>query len=411
MKIKKIIALSILCILVVAIGLKAKEIVEQKYYLTLVNYNILKKCYTPHPFIMEIFDQEGFNYKEYDQKTTSESLIKLENTKAQTIPKIPTIFHKVYVATKNSNKKLEPFYIEELKLNFNKLNKLNISWRHIIWTNKAELFAEVSDIKNVEIRSFSEFNDSPYYNILLDIIHQGDNLKPYLAHASDLFRLMILQKFGGVYSDVDAEIYKPEALLELMKKFDFIGVRETLREFSYHINGFIATKANHPILNDALEKFVRNYNAEQKDINIPEYIKFPCTIYDKILLSGPLLLTVSYFAKNNIDGNNDIILPSWMGMNKEFARLKNNNCNLSKITEDSFKEIDNNLNVLLEEFIKNPKLKKWQYTCNLNKPALQNIYYTIKDIDKYDIIVGDPACGSWITNENHEKAFYFNFNN
>ncbi len=382
---------------------------KQRYYKYLLKMNIIKYCYVAHPDIKEIIAQEGFDYFSQDREVTSNSLRKLEDKtiKKKDTPTIPTISHRVYFSAQDSQKKLDDFYIEEMKLHFNNLNSLSNTWKHFIWTNQPSLFpAEVIDIKGVEVRSIDEFKDHPTYDYVVEALNKGNNSRPYLTEATDFVRLMVVQKFGGVYTDNDYEIYNLEKFSDLMNKFDFIGARETIRLDSFYTNSFFAAKPNHPILNDILERRLRNYNI----IEAPIYTKYPCNIYDRILFNGPVLMAISYFAKNNIDGNDDIILPSWMMMNMDFSRYKNNNCKLSEITKDSFKKTSENLNEIIASFVIKPKLEEWQHTYNLENPSSeQNIYYNLKDRAMFSIIGSDASCGTWIIKGNHKKFHYWNW--
>lgn len=381
---------------------------KQRYYKYLLKLNLIKHCYVSHPDIEEILAQEGFDYFASDQKVTSDSLKKLEdkNIKSADIPKIPSITHHVYFSAENSQKELDDFYIEELKLHFNNFNSLSDNWQHNIWTNQANLFpAEVINIKGVKVRSIEELKDHPSYNDVVEVLNKGNNARPYLTEATDFVRLMVVQKFGGIYTDMDYEIYRPEVFFDLMKKFDFIGARETIRLDSFYTNSFFAAKPNHPILNEALARRFRNYNSDEA----PVYTKYPCNIYDRILFNGPVLMAIAYFAKNNIDGNNDIILPSWMMMNMDFSRFKNNHCKLSEITKSSFEETHKNLDKIIESFTISPELEAWQYTYNSEHPYEQNIYYNLKDRDRFDIIGSDASCGTWIIKGNHKKFHYWNW--
>lgn len=413
MKTKNIIAVLVLCTIVILVGLKAKKIkryfADQRYYSTLVKYNILKKCYAPHPDIEEIVAQEGFDYFSYDKEVTSSSLKKLEDKtiKDKEVPSIPTISHRVYFSAQDSQNKLDDFYIEEMKLHFNNLNSLGDAWQHLIWTNQPNLFpAEVVNIKGVEIRSIDEFKNHLSYEYVIEALRKGGSSKPYLTEATDFIRLMVVQKFGGVYTDNDYEIYNLENFSSLIKRFDFIGARETIRLDSFYTNSFFSAKPDHPIINDILERRLRNY----KLVDAPVYTKQPCNIYDRILFNGPVLMAISYFAKNNIDGNNDIIMPSWMMMNVDFSRYKNNNCKLSEITKDSFEQTSQNLDKIISSFVINPKLEEWQYTYNLESPfGNENIYYNLKNRAMFDIIGSDASCGTWIIKGNHQKFFYFNY--
>ena len=381
---------------------------KQRYYKYLLKLNLIKHCYVAHPDIEEILAQEGFDYFSYDKKVTSDSLKKLKdsNIPVSDIPKIPKITHHVYFSAKNSQKKLDDFYIEELKLHFNNFNNLSDNWQHNIWTNQNDLFpVEVTSIKGVKIRSIEELKSHPSYIYVIEALDKGNNLRPYLTEATDFVRLMVIQKFGGIYTDMDYEIYCPKVFFDLMKKFDFIGARETIRLDSFYTNSFFAAKPDHPIINDALERRLRNYSGSEA----PVYNRYPCNIYDRILFNGPVLMAISYFAKNNIDGNNDIILPSWMMMNMDFSRFKNNQCKLSEITKDSFDETNKNLDKIILKFTINPKLEDWQYTYNTEHPEGQNIYYNLKDRGKFNIIGSDASCGTWIIKGNHKKFHYWNW--
>ena len=391
---------------------------SNNFYQGLVDYKIIKKCYVSHPDIIQIFAQEGLNYESLSQEITATNLKKLNNLNIETASKlkIPTISHKIYFTPKNNQVELNAFYIEELKTSFNGFNNLGIAWKHIIWTNQPDLFPkEITNIKGVEVKSIDEFKNHQSYDNLLKILDKANDFKPHLAEATDLVRLMVVQEYGGVYSDMDYEIYNPKAFFELMKKFDFVGTKEEMSINGFYSNAFFAAKPNHPILNDALEKYYRNYNLDFNNKNIPDYVKYPCNIYDKILFNGPVLITISYFAKNNIDGNSDMIMPSWMMMNREFARLKNNDCKLSEITPAYFQKNQRNLHELFRIFNSNQQVESWQkanawqFINNLNNPLTQTIYYNLKDHAKFKIIGADASCGSWIMNETHHKYYYWNF--
>lgn len=403
--------LLIICVIILFEKDRIKQyFVEQHYYSSLLNHNVIKHCYSPQNDLIEIFSQEGLDYYNYDQKITKDSLLKLQNLNTTTEKsfKIPTIHHKIHFFPEDSNEKLDTFYLEEFKLNFSNFNKLKSTWKYIIWTNKPELFSEISDIENLEIKNVEEFENHPYYNMLSDMLLKAKKVRTYLGKASNLLRLMALQKFGGVYSDNDFEIYNPPELVNLIKTFDFIGVRTTAQKESYYSNSFIASTANHPIIKDALERSMRNYHLDIKDFSIPEYLKYPCSLTDKMIMGSDALLTLSYFTNNNLRGNSDIILPSWMLINQEFARLKNNNCKLSKITSEFFNSGTTNLPSLLDKFINDPKWKTKQYNCN-NDINRQNIYYNMKYHDSFNIIGADPACATWDSEGYNKKYLYFNY--
>lgn len=92
-------------------------------------------------------------------------------------------------------------------------------------------------------------------------------------------------------------------------------------------------------------------------------------------------MTISYFAKNNINGNIDIILPPWMIYNSEFARFKNGGCEYLHMKKD-------NLTNLIEYFTKYGEVM-------IHTKNEKGIYYNIEDRGLYPIIGADMFCASW----------------
>ncbi len=65
----------------------------------------------------------------------------------------------------------------------------------------------------------------------------------------------------------------------------------------------MASKAYHPIVSNAIKRIKRNFHS----VDLPEYIKYPCNLYDEVFFSAPILITMSYFGTNNIEGNKVLI--------------------------------------------------------------------------------------------------------
>lgn len=389
-----LILLAITGIYLLITELKPKDLCYQ----ALVDLRILKPCYNPNKNFIEIFRQQGFDYEKIDQEISFTSLKKLSETTESDL-KIPTISHHIYFAQDLKPKPLLDFYIKKMAENFTKLNNVNQNWQHYIWTNNENIFPEhIRKFKNVMVRDILELKDHALYPYLMEVIKKGDKNKAYFMEASDVLRLMLLQRFGGIYQDMDYEIYNAKALLSLMKKFDFIGAREFPELRSYYGNSVIISKANHPIINEALDR-LKQYNIDK--INIPDYIKYPCNLYDKLYLNSPPLVTLSYFSKNNIENNDDIILPSWMLLNVNFARFKNGDCDYAKINQEGFE----NNNQKLEDLIT-------KYTAQIVRKESSNsegnIYHNYKDGANFDIIGADMFCGTWV-DKKVPKNYYWSF--
>lgn len=392
---KKLILIILLFISIIAIN---ADKIKNLAYNSMIALNIMKPCYRADQDQIEIFKQEGINYFIEDKKVTEDGVKKLANRKISNEFKIPLTSHHIYLSSKENYRPLNNFYLEKIKATYNKLNQLNPTWKHYFWTNDPRILPdEVRKLKGLEIKNPDEFIEHPLYKHLNDYLQKGEKITPYLAAGSDLLRLMALAQYGGMYNDMDYEIYNPLALLNLFTEFDYIGGRETTKSFAFYGNAFIASKANHPIISQALKLFSRNTNS----ISIPDYLKYPCSEHAKIYANGPLLLTLAYFTSNNIEGNYDIILPTWMIMNATFARFKNIDCNYDKVTKETFNKIEQNLEGLLKIYPLNAKEEGVEDS---------NIYYSIRDRKLYDIIGADMFCGGWSKNNKtiKKRIFYWN---
>ena len=210
--------------------------------------------------------------------------------------------------------------------------------------------------------------------------------------------------------DMDYEIYHPKPLFDLMKRFDFIGVRGINL---YYENGFMAAKPNHPILNKAIELEARN-NGLSKSIKIPDAIKYPIDEYRRIFFSGPSLITVAYIAKNNIDDNSDILLPYWIAFNSHLAQYKNKKCEYSsKVTKEDFEQNNLNLEEIILSYTKNYKA---EYSTEYREGKIlsnyeQNIYYDPANYrNDFEIIGADMSCGTWSKeSKGFDRKYYWKF--
>ena len=398
----KKITLSIIALIILLGLLKHKSVenffIHKRYYPVFVAMGLAHKqyrLYKPAHFY-EVFAQEGFDFEVTNRKIIYDSLNKLKNNHAK-INHIPLITHHIYFAAPGSDAKLTDYYLENLKTTFNKLDGLDEKWQHNIWTNNPVIFPD--DIKAMaSIRSIDEFSGSPLYKYLNTTIAKGNDSKAYLAEASDIARILVLQKFGGIYTDMDYEIFNPVALLYLMQRFDFIGGRDQPNILRFYGNSFLLAKPNHPILNDAIALLQRNFTQ-----NVPDYIKYPASELGRIYSNGPPLITMSYFRANNQQGNQDVILPSWMIYNTDFIRFKNNGCDLSKIKNLDVSEAN------LSELIKNFRAKAKSVKPLDGNIALEdeNIYYDYKYNQGFPIIGADMFCGSW-ADKQFPRIFYWN---
>ena len=81
------------------------------------------------------------------------------------------------------------------------------------------------------------------------------------AAQADLWRLLVLKHFGGIYMDIDAHLFFP--LSKIIKKTD----RELFifrDKDNAYTNYFIATEPNHSVLDDAINTIIANITANKK---------------------------------------------------------------------------------------------------------------------------------------------------
>ena len=103
------------------------------------------------------------------------------------------------------------------------------------------------------------------YDKLPDKVYNCNNKEViWLEHKCDIFRLLILKEFGGVYADIDTIFYKD--LFESFGYMDFVMGLEGIYyvgEDSYDINGLcnalIISEPDAEFLNIWLEEFDRDY--------------------------------------------------------------------------------------------------------------------------------------------------------
>lgn len=347
-------------------------------------FHITKTCYKANEEnFIEIFKQEGFDYIEEDKKITARSLNNILNlNQTASNLKIPAITHHIYFFSKSAENKINPFVMQITNNSIERLTKISqeLEWKHYIWTNDIlSLKSNLNYNSNYIYKNFDEFKNHPLYQKLIEAIKSNEIAR--FSEASDILRFMVIEQYGGIYMDMDYEIYNAAYIIKLMKNFDFIAGRESAKTLSNYGSAFLAAKPNHPIAKEMVSLELRNYSEKS---NRPAYIKYPCYTSTKIIFNAPTLVTTAFFKKNNLENNNDLILPSWMIYNFGFARDKNKNCRFTGLNLDNFIKESKNIKKLTQEFNQ-----------NLNDNHSGNIYYSYGQHKDFDIIGADMFCATW----------------
>lgn len=340
-------------------------------------------CYANE--IEDIFAQEGFNYSEQNNKLIQhyKDIIKnVEHYIESNKTPIPLKTHQIYVTSSKTPKPIENIPLNNTITTLELLNEASDQWQHYVWTNdKATIPASISNIKNVHIRLIDEFSEHPLWNNIQDVLQKAESKKYFYAMAADIIRILVLQLEGGVYRDLDNKIHpdpdpsqklaRVETLMQWLKAFNFIAGREHNKDLSFIGNAFIASVANHKILNTTLELIDRNLNSDSA--LLPEYMQYPCNVGVKVIYdTGSSTITSAYFKESNQDGSVDVVFPTNIFFNVEYARYIAPESRCHHLVKEA--KLDNEIN---GEFIKS--------------------------------IASDPNCGSWQSLDRIEYLHYKNF--
>ncbi|WP_214644427.1 TcdA/TcdB catalytic glycosyltransferase domain-containing protein, partial [Aliivibrio fischeri] len=106
-------------------------------------------------------------------------------------------------------------------------------------------------IKNVRESIMAEINSSPYY---FELKFRGN-----LAAASDILRLIILFKYGGVYIDVDTLPIKSKPLKTIKIKKNMLLLSGDMHDESCFYSNVIVTHRNSMLIKECLHEINRIY--------------------------------------------------------------------------------------------------------------------------------------------------------
>lgn len=123
--------------------------------------------------------------------------------------KLPKIIHQIWIGPDEMPKACKEYTA--------KMKRMHPGWEHILWDN--EMVFE------------GQFKDDPYLKAWKSQINSEYFLQP--AFISDRVRLLILNKMGGIYVDVDAIPIRPfDVILDkLSDKVDFFAGVEDSAEY------------------------------------------------------------------------------------------------------------------------------------------------------------------------------------
>ena len=209
--------------------------------------------------------------------------------------KIPYLVHHIWFTNPSNPREININEIKNIIQAKETLGENHSKWSHIVWTNDKNLLpfsVETLENNGIEVRSIEAYKQE--FQLYETVSHFIENKSWGIA--SDTMRYNILQKFGGIYSDLDFSFSR--SVENDMYKYDFFA--QNL------VNFFIAAKADHPILNYLVDTMERNFN------NTPSYIStIPETeIFAKTVYTTLLPFAASILKNANQDNNIDMIFRS-----------------------------------------------------------------------------------------------------
>lgn len=263
------------------------------------NGKLKVKCYNSWD-IPDIMAQEGIPYnnaKELRQKNFD----LMDNLNDCNIPKIPHISHHIWFTSPLNPREIKDKDLDSVKKTIATLDSKNCDWVHYLWTNNKALIPnsiEKLEKLGIEVRNINEIEHK------LDLPLKYALNENAFGMASDIFRYAVVESLGGIYFDMDYQLYYPlDAMTCTFNSFfglDDFGER-------YFGNAFLAASPHHPVLGTAVDLVARNFLSEKECPNCPDYIKYPCSLFAKtITKTGPTVLTIAYYKSAHQNDNIDI---------------------------------------------------------------------------------------------------------
>ena len=266
---------------------------------------LYKDCHAHYS--KEVLIQEGVkNLPERTKELLTSSILKMNdiNQITEFRNSIPLISHHVYFTTTENYKPISQSDLQNIIKNLDLLEATSSGWQHFFWTNNAEFLPkEISQRENLTIKNISELSNELLFANLQDYIEKAKTEKRFYASASDITRLLAIKNYGGIYLDLDYQLYDTPTLIKFIRAYDFLGGAIEKQTSPHASNPFIAAKKGHKIIDTAIALVYRNLNDEEK----PEYIKYPCNNFDKVLSNTLIPLTVAIY--ESADTSADIFFP------------------------------------------------------------------------------------------------------
>jgi len=231
------------------------------------------------------------------------------------VPRIPLITHTIWLTNPAKPVEFPEESYMKWALRSAELMPACEGWKHYLWVQNKKLLPKTakklkrSGLKIMEIYKNCSFEDCAFEQ-LKDLpkfktrkIFEKALKECRFGMASDIFRLEVLKRIGGIYKDTDY-IFAQNPYL-LMHMYDsFYGI-EPMSTFL--CNALMAAKPKHPITKAAIKLIERNFDsrvAPDYVLDIPEDDG-----YLTIASTGPIVTMLAFHKAAGLNGNHDVAFP------------------------------------------------------------------------------------------------------
>jgi hypothetical protein len=250
-------------------------------------------CETKYYWQLETFlSENGGNSAIWNLPNILDNFANSYGARKETNNKIPKTLNYIWVTDTQNPISIPSNQLEIMLRSVEILNKQHndeLKWKVNLWINHSiNEYNNLSDL-GISIKNINDFTNI-YTDNLYNIAIQNKNF----GMASDFLRYAIINEYGGVYSDINFILEKPEALDEAVHRYNF---------FSGLGNGFFASTPHHPIIEGAIKIAQNNFLKPYMHTEELHKDKFTFTMLSSFM---PFLLAKIIFSNRN--NNNDIDL-------------------------------------------------------------------------------------------------------
>ncbi len=225
-------------------------------------------------------------------------------------PRIPLITHTIWLTNPAKPVEFPEESYMKWALQSAELMPACEGWKHYLWVQNKKLLPKTAkklkhtglEIKEIyEDCCFDELKDLPKFGTRK--IFEKALSECRFGMASDIFRLEVLKRMGGIYKDTDY-IFAQNPYLFMHMYDSFYGI-EPMSTFL--CNALMAAKPKHPITKAAIKLIKRNFDPREAPdyvLDIPEDDG-----YLTIASTGPIVTMLAFHTAAGLDGNHDIAFP------------------------------------------------------------------------------------------------------